>query len=58
MHDGSLGTLEEVVELYNDGGRENPYLDADLRPLRLTEQEKMALIAFLRALISNPQFSR
>ena len=50
--------MKEVVELYNDGGRENPYLDADLRPLRLTEQEKMALIAFLRALISNPQFSR
>lgn len=50
MHDGSVPTLEEVVAFYDRGGRENPYLDEELRPLRLTEDEKRALVAFLEAL--------
>ncbi len=49
-HDGSLATLEDVVEFYNDGGRKNPYLDSRLRPLKLTDDEKTALLAFLRSL--------
>ena len=27
MHDGSVTTLEEVIEFYDRGGRPNPYLD-------------------------------
>ena len=50
MHDGSLATLSEVVEFYNDGGRSNPALDPELRPLRLTAREKRQLVAFLQAL--------
>ena len=50
MHDGSLATLEDVVDFYSDGGRQNPYLDRELRPLRLTEDEKTAVVAFLRSL--------
>ncbi len=50
MHDGSLATLEDVIEFYDRGGNFNPYLDAELRPLHLTDLEKGALIAFLRAL--------
>jgi cytochrome c peroxidase len=50
MHDGSLATLEEVVEYYNRGGNRNPWLDAEVRPLRLTPAEARALVAFLRAL--------
>ncbi|MGZ6371614.1 MAG: cytochrome-c peroxidase, partial [Bdellovibrionota bacterium] len=50
MHDGSLPTLEDVVEYYDRGGNANPGLDEDLRPLRLTAQEKRALVAFLKAL--------
>lgn len=48
MHDGSLKTLEEVVEHYNKGGIKNPYLDEELFPLELTEQEKQDLITFLK----------
>ncbi len=29
MHDGSLATLEEVIEFYNRGGNPNPYLDPE-----------------------------
>lgn len=50
MHDGSLVTLEEVVEFYNRGGRPNPHLDGEIRPLGLTGEEKHALIAFLKSL--------
>jgi cytochrome c peroxidase len=50
MHDGSLKTLEDVVEFYDRGGNANPGLDLELRPLHLTVEEKPALIAFLRSL--------
>ena len=50
MHDGSLKTLEDVVEFYDRGGNANPGLDPELRPLHLTAEEKPALIAFLRSL--------
>jgi cytochrome c peroxidase len=50
MHDGSLATLENVVNFYSDGGRANPYLDPDIRPRNFTPEEKRALTAFLHAL--------
>jgi cytochrome c peroxidase len=56
MHDGSLKTLEEVVELYDKGGESNPLLDSGIRPLNLSDQEKADLVAFMRSLTS-PQFA-
>jgi len=50
MHDGSIATLEEVVDFYDKGGRRNPDLDPEIRPLRLSAEEKANLAAFLRAL--------
>lgn len=50
MHDGSLTTLEDVLEFYSKGGRQNPYLDVEIRPLSLSREEKRALIAFLQTL--------
>jgi cytochrome c peroxidase len=50
MHDGSLATLEAVIEFYSDGGRANPSLDFEIRPRRFTLQEKRALVAFLQSL--------
>ncbi len=51
FHDGSAATLEEVIEHYDKGGREGlENLDGEMRPLRLTEEEKRELGAFLRAL--------
>ena len=50
MHDGSQRTLKEVVDFYNDGGRANPNLDAELQPLRLTALEKRQLETFLQSL--------
>jgi cytochrome c peroxidase len=50
MHDGSLATLEEVVEFYNRGGGANPHRDPMLQPLGLSGDEIRALVAFLKAL--------
>ena len=50
MHDGSLKTLEDVVEHYNKGGIKNPWLHQDVRPLNLSDQDKKDLVAFLKAL--------
>ena len=49
MHDGSLATLEEVVEWYDKGGHPNPNLSDKIKPLKLTAQEKADLVAFMRA---------
>ena len=53
MHDGSLRTLEAVVDFYSDGARQNPFMDREIRPLRLTPQEKRDLLAFLLSLSSS-----
>jgi cytochrome c peroxidase len=50
MHDGSVATLREVVELYNRGGEPNPYLDPKIKPLGLTDEEMNALVAMMEAL--------
>lgn len=50
MHDGSVPTLEGVIELYDRGGVPNPHLDKDMKPLHLTTQEKSDLVAFLKSL--------
>ena len=62
MHDGSISTLEEVIEHYNSGGRadkqfnnqtqvlKNIYKSPFVKKLALTAKEKSDLIAFLNAL--------
>ena len=50
MHDGSLATLEEVVDFYDRGGGGAPDKSALLTVLGLGADEKRALVAFLRSL--------
>jgi len=62
MHDGSIATLREVVEHYNNGGVTpadapvTPFLSGGIRPLELTEQQIDDLVAFMETLTS-PQFA-
>ena len=62
MHDGSLATLEDVVDFYNNGGRVkesdpiNPFQSGGIRPLGLDDAQKADLVAFLEALTS-PQYA-
>ncbi len=62
MHDGSMETLEEVIDFYARGGRKigqgklagdgkvNPFKSGFVAGFRITDQEKEDLIAFLHAL--------
>jgi cytochrome c peroxidase len=50
MHDGSLATLEQVVDFYDGGGRPNPNLDPEIRPLRLNAEDKRAVVLFIDSL--------
>ena len=53
MHDGSLETLWDVIEFFNQGGERNPFLDAEMKPLGLTASEVDDLANFLGALTSD-----
>lgn len=50
MHNGSLNTLEEVIDYYDGGGIPNQNLHPLMRPLNLTDADKKALLAFLNSL--------
>ncbi|HEX9321583.1 MAG TPA: cytochrome c peroxidase [Xanthobacteraceae bacterium] len=53
MHDGSLATLEAVVDHYDQGGMIRPSQSELVKPLGLSAQEKADLIAFLETLTGN-----
>lgn len=57
MHDGSMRTLEEVVEFYDRGAGLSPHRDPRLKPLSMSPQEKKDLVAFLRSLTGDQQYS-
>ncbi|MCA9258974.1 MAG: c-type cytochrome, partial [Planctomycetales bacterium] len=48
MHDGSQGTLEEVVDWYAKGGHANDWLSEKVKKLDLTDQDKADLVAFMK----------
>lgn len=50
MHNGSLSTLLDVVEFYDQGGVPNELLDPQIRPLHLSQQEKQDLVSFIESL--------
>lgn len=54
MHDGSIATLEQLIEHYDQGGIDRPSRSDLIRPLGLTSQEKVELAAFLKTLTSVP----
>ncbi|MBZ5635297.1 MAG: c-type cytochrome [Acidobacteriia bacterium] len=54
MHDGSLKTLDEVVDFYDKGGTPNKNLDEKIKKLNLTAGQKSDLVEFLKALDGSP----
>jgi len=50
MHNGSLRSLREVVDFYDQGGIQNDNLSIHIKPLNLTEEEKEKLVEFMRSL--------
>jgi cytochrome c peroxidase len=54
MHNGAYRTLEQVVDHYNRGGDDRQNLDPNIKPLRLTDQEKKDLVQFMKTLSGKP----
>ena len=64
MHDGRFNSLQQVVAFYDTGVKNNPGLDGRLRNpdgsvkrLNLTQQQRDALVAFMRALTDSTLLS-
>jgi cytochrome c peroxidase len=61
MHDGSVPSLEEVVDRYAGGGHGSRFQDSRIRRLSLSQEERADLVAFLRSLtdrefVDDPRF--
>ncbi|MCF8459690.1 MAG: cytochrome-c peroxidase [Flavobacteriales bacterium] len=50
MHDGSLQTLEQVLEHYSSGGKPHANKSELIKPLNLSSKQKEQLVAFLNTL--------
>ena len=50
MHDGSLKTLKQVVDFYAGQGNSNPYLDPEMKKIRMTGRERADLVELLKSL--------
>jgi cytochrome c peroxidase len=50
MHDGSIKTLTDVINHYDSGGSNHVNKNPLIKPMNLTEDEKMAIVAFLHTL--------
>ena len=50
MHDGSLQTLEEVIDHYMKGGNEHPNKHPFIKPFMLSKSDRKNLVSFLRSL--------
>ena len=56
MHDGSLKTLEEVIEHYAKGGNAHEQLDEEIYELKLTPEQKADLVTFLKEGLSSETY--
>lgn len=54
MHDGSMATLDEVIDHYEDGGAKRPSLSPEMKAVTLSAQERADLIAYLKTLQGPP----
>lgn len=50
MHDGKLKTLKAVVDFYAGKGNSNPNLDAKMKAMNLTAQNRDDLVEFMKSL--------
>jgi len=62
MHDGSLLSLDAVLDHYVRGGHKSPLQDSRVRPFVLSRSDRADLLEFLKSLtdrdfVENPEFS-
>jgi cytochrome c peroxidase len=62
MHDGSLKTLDDVIDFYASGGQPHPGKSPFIKGFTLSAQERQDLLDFLSSLtderfLNNPEFA-
>ncbi len=57
MHDGSIDTLDEVLDFYQSGFHTRPSLSPLIQPISLTAHERLNLIEFLGSLTDDTRQS-
>jgi cytochrome c peroxidase len=50
MHDGSMKSLDEIINHYKQGGQKHKLQSPVIQPFELSAKEQSQLIAFLYAL--------
>ena len=54
MHDGSMKSMDEVIEHYEKGGKSRPSLSPEMKRIKLSKQEREDLLAYLGTLRGPP----
>jgi len=54
MHDGSMRSMDEVIEHYEKGGKSRPSLSPEMKRIKLSKQEREDLLAYLGTLRGPP----
>ena len=55
MHNGSAADLYAAVKHYEKGGIDRPSRSPLMKPIPLTEQERLDLVAFMQTLTGMPE---
>jgi len=58
MHDGSINTLEQVIDHYSSGGMPHKHKSEMIKPIDLNKKEKQQLVAFLHTLTDEEFINR
>ena len=58
MHDGSIKSLEAVIDHYTKGGFDNPNKDKRIKGMNLSKNDKQDLVAFLKCLTDSSFINR
>jgi cytochrome c peroxidase len=58
MHDGSINSMEAVLEHYQKGGARHPLQDPRILSFELSTKEKAQLLAFFNALVDTSYLRR
>ncbi len=58
FHDGSKASLDEVLDFYSRGGDFGEPREREIRPAKFTDEDREALLAFLRRPLTDPRLAR
>jgi cytochrome c peroxidase len=58
MHDGSISSLEDVIEHYSKGGNKHPLQHKNIVEFKISSSEKKQLVSFLKSLTDTSYIQR